>query len=80
MCPGKNILIGITADLWAKQENYQDFANKDNDVQNANYQKTVENLKPWESKVKILRMKTVEAAAKIPDESLDYVYVDARFV
>lgn len=32
----------------------------------------------WESKIKVMRMLTREAANEVADESLDYVYVDAR--
>jgi hypothetical protein len=35
-------------------------------------------LKPFESVIDVKRMTTVEASRTVPDESLDYVYVDAR--
>lgn len=65
-------------DLWAKQKNYVDLANSDDKEQELRYETTQKRLAPWEGKTQIKRMYTTEAAKQIPDNSLDYVYVDAR--
>ncbi|KAI3438686.1 hypothetical protein D9Q98_001106 [Chlorella vulgaris] len=65
-------------DLWAKQKNYVDLANSDDKEQELRYETTQKRLAPWEGKTQFKRMYTTEAAKQIPDNSLDYVYVDAR--
>ncbi|KAL3904778.1 MAG: hypothetical protein SGILL_009937 [Bacillariaceae sp.] len=65
-------------DLWQQQENYKDFANVDNNKQEALFEKTKQNLKTWENKTEYFRMYSTEAAKKIDDHSADFVYVDAR--
>ena len=65
-------------DLWAHQENYKDNANVHDKRQEELFTKTKENLAPWDSKTEYFRMYSTEAAERIPDQSLDFVYVDAR--
>ncbi|KAI8927914.1 hypothetical protein BC831DRAFT_450950 [Entophlyctis helioformis] len=68
----------ILVDVWAAQENYKDIANVDNAAQNELYAETMSRVAPWKSKVEVLRMFTSQAAGKIKDGELDFVYVDAR--
>ena len=65
-------------DVWAHQLNYKDNSNVKQEVQERHYQDTLNRLKPWQDKVIILKGMSVEMAANIPDESLDWVYIDAR--
>ena len=37
-----------------------------------------ENVKPWKEKIKVHRSLTLDAAPSFSDESIDFVYVDAR--
>jgi hypothetical protein len=76
----KSVQKYILVDIWRQQTNYVDAANRPNDVQEAMYQKLLGELRAggWSDKIKVMRMLTKEAANEVPDESLDYVYVDAR--
>jgi predicted O-methyltransferase YrrM len=65
-------------DLWAQQELYKDHANVDNNAQEKIFQSAKNRLARFQDKTEFLRMLSVEAAQKIPDTSLDFVYVDAR--
>lgn len=65
-------------DIWAQQENYDDMANVNNEQQNEFFTQTKQRMEPFKDKAKFLRMTTTQAAEKVPDDSLDYVYVDAR--
>lgn len=65
-------------DLWAHQKNYEEGANVDDAAQEGHYQETKKLLEPFKDKTEFLRMLSVEAAQKIPDRSLDFVYIDAR--
>jgi hypothetical protein len=65
-------------DVWKQQKNYFDGANVPQQEQDRKYQETVFRVLKYKSKVKILRMTTTEASKVIPDNSLDFVYVDAR--
>ena len=42
------------------------------------YQKTLFRLAPWQNILKVHRMTSAQAAAQVADNSLDYVYIDAR--
>ena len=42
----------------------------------AAYQLALKRLSPYEERIKIIRKPSVEAAAQIPDGSLDFVYID----
>jgi hypothetical protein len=64
--------------LWAQQENYVDSANVGKGVQKDRYQSTMKRLTPFSSFTTFYRMLLTEAAKKIPDNSLDFAYIDAR--
>ena len=55
-----------------------DAANMSKAEQEEIYRDAMTRLKPFESVIDVKRMTTVEASRTVPDESLDYVYVDAR--
>ena len=59
------------------KEVYDDIANDDQDVQDARYEYVCK-LFQKKKNVEILRLTSEEAALKIPDESLDFVYIDAN--
>ena len=42
------------------------------------YEEAQKNVKPWANQTEFLKMTTLEAAELIEDNSVDYVYVDAR--
>ena len=65
-------------DLWEHQENYKDVANVNSTEQESKYQETKKRLETWKDKTEFFRMYSTEAAKLIPDNSLDFVYVDAR--
>jgi hypothetical protein len=65
-------------DVWAQQVNYKDGANVGNKRQNELYESTVNRMKRFGDKVVVLRDFTSNAVNKIPDGSLDFLYVDAR--
>jgi hypothetical protein len=64
--------------LWGHQENYKDSANFDQTKQDALFQGAQDLLQPWRSITTFHRMLSTQAAQQIPDQSLDFVYVDAR--
>jgi hypothetical protein len=51
--------------------------NVSQDLQEQIYQQCLANIGPFGDRAKILRMFSHEAASRIPDESLDFVYLDA---
>ena len=63
-------------DLWKSQENYLDSANKN--CQWKVLRKAKRMIQPWHKKVEILKGYSTEMCHKISDESLDWVYIDAR--
>jgi Methyltransferase domain len=65
-------------DVWAQLTNYEDGANVDNDKQQSLFEQTQKRLEPFKDKAKYYRMLSTEAAKQIPDNSLDYIYIDAR--
>jgi len=67
-------------DLWGFQENYEDIANRPPNEQDQIYANAQTNLMPWtqQNKTTFLRMLSTQAAQKIPHQSLDFVYIDAR--
>lgn len=74
---GKTLVL---VDPWETQdaEVYVDIANVEQSVQNARYQETLQKLDTFSDRIAVLRMYSVDAAARFPDESLDWVYLDAR--
>lgn len=68
----------FAVDMWAHQQNYDDLANSPQKDQDDRYNTAMKKLEEFKDKVVVKRMKTVDAAKEIPNNSLDYVYVDAR--
>lgn len=65
-------------DLWKEQENYVDSSNANDAKQEQRFVRTKKILAEWKDKTTFLRMLSTEAAKKIKDQSLDYIYIDAR--
>ena len=65
-------------DLWEKQKNYKDIANVSNRKQSQFLETTKKNTIEWSNIIEILKGYSVEMCHKIPDKSLDWVYIDAR--
>lgn len=70
--------IYYLVDLWAPQTNYSDIANVDQAQQERIYNEATQATALWPEKRVFKRMMTSKAAAEIPDNSVDFVYVDAR--
>jgi hypothetical protein len=71
-------LISIDPWLSADPEEYVDRSNVSQDRFNAFYEETSERLSGYGSRSTIWRMTSIEAAPRVPDGSLDFVYIDAR--
>jgi hypothetical protein len=71
-------LISIDPWLSADPDEYVDRSNVSQDEFERYYQMTRERLEPHGSRSSIWRMTSVEAAPKVPERSLDFVYIDAR--
>lgn len=66
-------------DSWLEQPSYvEDNANVMNGLQAENMKITIDNLVPYWEKIGILQMASTNAAATFEDESLAFVYIDAR--
>ena len=65
-------------DLWKHQKNYKEAGNKPNSMMEVYFRRSVQNMAPYGEKVKVMRMLSSEAAKKIADNELDYIYIDAR--
>jgi hypothetical protein len=65
-------------DLWGHQANYVDGANAGQREQESIYNEAKKRLKPFANITQFMRMKSSDAATKIANTSLDFVYVDAR--
>jgi hypothetical protein len=65
-------------DVWAQQTKYVDQANLDNSTQDENFAAAKNSVQQWANKTTFMRMRSDQAALKILDSLLDYVYVDAR--
>lgn len=48
------------------------------DLQETNYQQTVNRLKQYGARSQILRMESIRAAKLFKDEQLDFVFIDAN--
>lgn len=68
----------ILVDLWHQQERYDDTANVDNNKQESLFQATKKRLAQHANITEFMRMYTTEAAKLVPDDSLDFIYIDAR--
>src|SRR5581483_2456825 len=69
----------ISIDPWREVDwdEYVDRSNVSQDEQERCYQETVARLEPYAARSQIWRMTSVEAAAHVPDGSLDFAYIDA---
>ena len=68
-------------DIWDRQDiNYKDSANVDRSTHDQFYEETRETLEKYKSRTDLVfvRKYTSAAVADIEDNSLDYIYVDAR--
>jgi hypothetical protein len=70
----------ISIDPWqeAEPDEYVDHANVEQDQHEQFYRRTRELLAKHGSRSEIWRTTSVEAAQRVPDRSLDFVYIDAR--
>jgi len=68
----------LLVDIWAHQDNYDDHANVADTSQEQRYQATLSNTNPWQEKIHVCRNYTTNCVKQVADNSLDYVYVDAR--
>jgi hypothetical protein len=71
-------LVSIDPWLSADPEEYVDRSNVSQEEFDRYYEQTGERLSRHGSRSTIWRMTSVEAAAKVPDHSFDFVYIDAR--
>lgn len=74
----KDIEKMYLVDLWEHQPNYKDHSNKRAEVFKSLYQETLEKVSPWIDKVEVLKGFSTDMCKKIPDNSLDWVFIDAR--
>lgn len=58
--------------------NYKDSANQKEDVQEQKYQTALKNTVAFKNIRHVLRNLTVDAAKLVEDNSLDWIFVDAR--
>ncbi|CAF3208982.1 unnamed protein product [Rotaria sp. Silwood2] len=65
-------------DLWAHQEHYQDPANSPQSVQEEAFQTAKKNLENFNHIIRYHRNFSHLAAKEIKNESLDFIYLDAR--
>jgi len=67
-------------DLWAEQKNYVDHANIKQEEQDQKYLSTFNLLtnKYGSDKIKLIRNYSTNAVVLFHDESIDFIYVDAR--
>ena len=70
----------ISIDPWAEApgEEYRDHSNVAQEVQEEYYARTQERLAPYGARSEIWRATSLEAAGRVEDRSLDFVYIDAR--
>jgi hypothetical protein len=71
-------LISIDPWLSADPEDYVDRSNVSQDRFDAFHEETRQRLSGYGSRSEIWRMTSIEAAPRVPDGSLDFVYIDAR--
>lgn len=65
-------------DLWEQQKNYFDHSNCNQEKHNEYFETTKLNVENWKHKVEFLRGRSTEMCHKIEDNTLDWVYIDAR--
>jgi Methyltransferase domain len=71
-------LVSIDPWLSADPDEYVDRSNVSQDEFEHYYEETRQRLRDHGSRSSIWRMTSLEAAAKVPDQSFDFVYIDAR--
>jgi hypothetical protein len=71
-------LISIDPWLSADPEEYVDRSNVSQEEFDSYYERTCQRLAAHGSRSSIWRMTSVQAAARVADHSLDFVYIDAR--
>jgi hypothetical protein len=71
-------LVSIDPWLSADPDEYVDRSNVSQQEFDSYYEQTRERLARHGSRSSIWRMTSVEAAARVPDHSFDFVYIDAR--
>jgi hypothetical protein len=74
---GKTLLM---VDPWEKQPDdvYTDIDNTSDEVQKDRMQTALQSVKYHEGRYELIRGYSVQVAAQLPDDSLDFVYLDAR--
>jgi hypothetical protein len=65
-------------DVWKHQENYSDVVNRPDADQETSYKTAMRRLAPHRQKLVVCRNYTSHCAADARDNSLDFIYVDAR--
>jgi len=70
----------VSVDPWeaAPPGDYRDVANVDQATQDARYTETLRRLAVFGDRSQVVRARSVEAAGRFDDASLDFVYLDAR--
>src|SRR6478752_1326008 len=63
-------------DPWRHLEDWEKPANRDDDTFERFYQEAMERTAPYAEKRVVLRGRTTEVIDEIPDESLDFAYID----
>ena len=66
----------VMVDRWCHVDGYDDVMNGDDAEHEQRYQQAMAVAAPYADRVTVLRMDSVEAAAKFPDKSLSFVYLD----
>ena len=65
-------------DMWRSQSNYSDGANVADDEQEKRYQIAQRRMARFGSKAVFIRNDSLSALHLVPDNSVDFVYIDAR--
>lgn len=70
----------VSIDPWeaAPPDDYHDVANVDQATQDARYAETLQRLAVFGDRSQVLRARSIDAAGRFADASLDFVYLDAR--
>jgi hypothetical protein len=64
-------------DAWRHLDGYIDISNVHDQIHEGYYQETRKRLEPWADKIEFIRELSIEGAKRIPDHTLDFVYIDA---
>lgn len=70
----------VLVDIWRElpREDYNDVANVGRDLQRENLASTFEKIYPYGERATIIRSTGHRAVSMFPDNSLDFVYIDAN--